>query len=288
LAAILSQSRFRPKGKNPDGHWTASVIVTAMSAPNQSTRGRTGLLAGFSAAIAFLTRIPTAAPAEADCPLAEAAWAFPLVGAGIGAVAAFVFVAAQLIGLGDWPSALLAVLAGLLLTGALHEDGLADAADGLFGGGNRERRLAIMRDSRHGTFAVLALVLSVSLRAAALAQIGQVVFAGLALVVAHAGSRALLPIVMWALPPARDDGLGAGAGRPRPVAIIAAMLIALAISAAALGPGSGLVTIAFAAAAAAGAAAIACRRIGGYTGDILGAVQQVGEIAILLIVLAAR
>ena len=77
-------------------------------------------------------------PAEAAGRLAEAAWAFPLVGAGIGAVAAVVFLVAQLLGLGDWPAALLAVLAGLLLTGALHEDGLADTADGLFGGSDRD------------------------------------------------------------------------------------------------------------------------------------------------------
>ena len=88
------------------------------------------------------------------------AWAFPLVGAGIGAVAAFVLLVAQLIGLGDWLSALLAVLAGLLLTGAIHEDGLADTADGALGGHDRNSRLAIMHDSRHGTYGVLAIVLT--------------------------------------------------------------------------------------------------------------------------------
>jgi len=239
-------------------------------------------------AIAFFTRIPVIRPAGAEWPLAEAAWAFPLVGAGIGAVAAFVFLSAQLVGLGDWPSALLAVLGGLLLTGALHEDGLADAADGLFGGADRDRRLAIMRDSRHGTFAVLALALSVGLRAAALAQIGEAVFAGLALVTAHAGSRALLAAAMSVLSPARDDGLGAGAGRPRPVTAVATLLIALAIAAAALGPEHGLIAVGIAAAAVAAAAGIVQRRIGGYTGDVLGAFQQIGEIAILLAAVAAR
>jgi adenosylcobinamide-GDP ribazoletransferase len=176
----------------------------------------------------------------------------------------------------------LAVTAGLLLTGALHEDGLADSADGLFGGVDRDHRLAIMRDSRHGTFAVLALVLSVALRAAALAQIGEAVFAGLALVAAHAGSRALLAAAMWALPPARGDGLGAAAGRPRSATVVAALVIAFAIGAAALGPMHGTIAIAIAAAAVAIAATTARRRIGGYTGDTLGAFQQIGEIAILL------
>jgi adenosylcobinamide-GDP ribazoletransferase len=258
-----------------------------MSERQQSTQ-RPGFLAGFAIATVFLTRIPAALPAAPERLLAEAAWAFPLVGAGIGAVAAFVFFAAQLIGLGDWPAALLAVTAGLVLTGALHEDGLADSADGLFGGADRERRLAIMRDSRHGTFAVLALVLSVALRAAALAQLGEVVFAGLALVAAHAGSRALLPVAMWVLPPAREDGLGAAAGRPRPAAVVVGLLIALAIGAAALGPLHGIVALGCAAAAAAMVTVVAQRRIGGYTGDILGAVQQIGEIVILLAAAALR
>jgi adenosylcobinamide-GDP ribazoletransferase len=259
-----------------------------MSQYRQPPRRRPGFAAGFAAATVFLTRIPAALPAAADWPLAEAAWAFPLVGAGIGAVAALVFVAAQLIGLGDWPAALLAVTAGLLLTGALHEDGLADSADGLFGGSDRERRLAIMRDSRHGTFAVVALVLSIALRAAALAQIGEIVSAGLALVAAHAGSRALLPVAMWAMPAARDDGLGAAAGRPRMAVVVAAGLIALAIGFAALGPLHCVVAFGGAAAAAAVTGAVAQRRVGGYTGDILGAVQQIAEIVILLAAAALR
>ena len=258
------------------------------------TSGRPGLVAGFAVAVAFLTRIPAGEPRAVDEPgangwaLADTAWAFPLVGAGIGAVAAIVFLAAQLAGLGDWPAALLAILAGLLLTGALHEDGLADSADGLFGGSDREHRLAIMRDSRHGSFAVLALVLSVGLRAAALAQTGEAVFAGLALVAAHAGSRALLPLAMWAMPPARDDGLGAAAGRPRLGSVVAAALIALAIAAAALGPVHGFVALAAAAASVAAGGAVAQRRIGGYTGDILGALQQIGEIVMLLAAVGGR
>src|SRR5438132_826647 len=174
-----------------------------------------GLFAGFSAATAFFTRIPAPTPAGDSGSLAAAAWAFPLVGAGIGAVAGLAFVIAQTFGLGDWPAAILAVLAGLALTGALHEDGLADAADGFFGGHDCEQRLAIMSDSRHGTFGVLAIVLSVLLRAAALAEIGDAVQGGLALIAAHAASRAALPPAMRSLASARAEGLGATAGTPR-------------------------------------------------------------------------
>src|SRR5438874_3942767 len=126
----------------------ARVTVAAMN-PSR-------LLADFAAATTFLTRIPAPPPAGQPGLLADAAWAFPLVGAGIGATAGIAFLIAQLLRLGDWPAALLAVLAGLALTGALHEDGLADTADGFFGGHNREQRLAIMNDSRQGTFGVLA------------------------------------------------------------------------------------------------------------------------------------
>jgi len=154
------------------------------------------LFADFAAATAFLTRIPAPRPVGHAGLLADAAWAFPLVGAGIGAVSALVFLLAQLLRLGDWPAALLAVLADVALTGALHEDGLADTADGFFGGHDREERLKIMRDTRHGTFGVLAIVLSVLLRTAALAEIGEAVQGGLALIAAHAASRAALPLAM--------------------------------------------------------------------------------------------
>jgi adenosylcobinamide-GDP ribazoletransferase len=253
-----------------------------MPAHDDPSRRSPRAFAGLAVATAFLTRIPVAAPGDGIWQLADSAWAFPLVGAGIGAVAAFVFLCAQLIGLGDWPAALLAVLAGVLLTGALHEDGLADTADGFGGGGDREHKLAIMRDSRHGTYGVLAIVLSVALRAAALAQIGEAVYAGLALVAAHAASRAAMPMAMWALPPARTDGLGAEAGRPRPALALAATAIAVAIGLAALGPVHGAVALGLAGAAVFAAGMLARRQVGGCTGDILGALQQIGEIVILL------
>jgi adenosylcobinamide-GDP ribazoletransferase len=241
-----------------------------------------GMFSGFAVATAFFTRIPVATPACRVAPLADTAWAFPLVGAGIGGVAALAFLLAQLLGLGDWPAAVLAVLAGIVLTGALHEDGLADAADGLVGGDDRDQRLAIMRDSRHGTFGVVAIVLSVLLRAAALAEIGEPIYAGLALIAAQAASRAALPCAMFALAPARAEGLGAGAGRPSMPLVVAALAIGLLVSLAALGPARGLVAIGLAGAAIFALGVLARRRIGGYTGDVLGAFQQIGEIVMLL------
>jgi adenosylcobinamide-GDP ribazoletransferase len=241
-----------------------------------------GIFAGFAVATAFFTRIPV--PTSACCPdrLADAAWAFPLVGAGIGGVAAFAFLLAQLFGLGDWPAALLTVLASIVLTGALHEDGLADTADGLIGGHDRDQRLTIMRDSRHGTFGAVAIVLSVLLRAAALAGIGEPIYAGLALIAAHAASRAALPLAMRALAPARAEGLGATAGRPSLSLAIGALAIGLMITFAALGPKHGAIAAGLVGAVVFGLGVLAHRRLGGYTGDVLGAFQQTGEIVMLL------
>jgi adenosylcobinamide-GDP ribazoletransferase len=240
------------------------------------------IFAGFAVATGFFTLIPVPASACRPARLADAAWAFPLVGAGIGGVAAFAFLLAQPFGLGDWPAAALAVLAGMVLTGALHEDGLADTADGLIGGHNRDQRLMIMRDSRHGTFGVVAIVFSVLLRTAALAGIGEPIYAGLALIAAHAASRAALPFAMRALAPARAEGLGATAGRPSPSLAIGATAIGLLITLAALGPKHGAIGVGLVCAAALGLGVLAHHRIGGYTGDVLGAFQQIGEIVMLL------
>ena len=253
-----------------------------VSAPDDPPRRPPGFFAGFAAATVFFTRVPVATPGRGAWQIADVAWAFPLVGAGIGAVAALAFLLAQLIGLGDWPAALLSVLAGLALTGALHEDGLADTADGFFGGLDREEKLAIMRDSRHGTFGVLAILSSVLLRTAALVGLGDMIHAGLALVAAHAASRAMLPSAMWALAPARSEGLGAAAGQPRPQGAIAAAVIGTLIALAALGPARGLIALGLTGVMVFAAAGLARRQIGGYTGDVLGAFQQIGEIVMLL------
>ena len=253
-----------------------------MSRSEGPLRYSAGLFAGFLAATAFFTRLPVNPEAAGEWRLADSAWAFPLVGAGIGGAAALALLLAQLIGLPGWPAALLSVLAGIALTGALHEDGLADTADGFCGGRDREEKLAILRDSRQGTYGVLAIVLSVLLRTAALAAIGDVIHAGLALVAAHAASRAALPAAMIGLTPARHDGLGAMAGTPRAGGAIAAALIGAATALAALGPVRGAIALCLAGVMVFATVELARRQIGGHTGDVLGAFQQVGEIVILL------
>jgi adenosylcobinamide-GDP ribazoletransferase len=244
------------------------------------------LLAQFMTATAVLTRLPVASRENGAAPqpgmVAEACWAFPAVGAGIGFIAGAVMVLAALSGLGTAPSALLALVAGGLVTGALHEDGLADTADGFGGGRDRDEKLAIMRDSRQGSYGIIALILTIGLRAAALYTIAEPVEGALALIAAHAASRAALAPALYLLRPARDDGLGATAGRPGLATTLIAIAIGAIVALGALGPVRGGIALILTAAAVAGTAMLARRQIGGYTGDVLGAFEQVGEIVMLL------
>ena len=248
---------------------------------------RVGIFDEFLLATAVLTRLPVGAAAPQQGAVARASWAFPAVGAGIGMIAALVLFIASSFGLGQAPSALLALVAAGCVTGALHEDGLADAADGLGGGRTREEKLAIMRDSRQGTYGIIALILSIGLRGVALASIPGPIESGLALIAAHAASRAMLaPAMLW-LRPARADGLGAMAGTPSGTNAVVSALIGAFVALGMLGPMRGIVAFALSGMAVAATAVLARRQVGGYTGDILGAFQQVGEI-VMLLVAAAR
>src|SRR4051794_8082359 len=247
---------------------------------------RRGLIDEFVIAAGVLTRFPLAVEAAEPGAIAASSWAFPLVGGGIGALCAVSFSIAGLLGLPVGAAALLAVATGLAATGALHEDGLADTADGFGGGGDRERKLAIMRDSAHGTYGVAALVLSLGLRVTPMVAIRAPVFVGLALIAAHAAWRAALPPIMFLLRPARAAGLGAAAGRPSLAVALTAPLLGGVIALATLGPSAGMVALLLAGGAVALAAMLARRQIGGYTGDVLGFFQQIGEIMMLLVVAA--
>ena len=236
-------------------------------------------------AVRFLTRVPV--PGKDKRKLSAAARAFPLAGALVGAVAGAALIAAYWAGLHPMASALAALAVAALLTGALHEDGLADTADGFGGGGTRAQKLKIMRDSHIGVYGVLALVLGVGIRASILAGLlGPWAAAG-ALVAAGALSRGFLPALMYLLPPARGDGLAKKAGKPgRESAVIAALLGAM-VALIFLGQVAGLWAIAAAGLAVAVMAWLARRQIGGQTGDVLGAAQQVAEMAVLAAAAAA-
>ena len=241
---------------------------------------------GFFGAVQFLTRVPVRRAGPADTATIVV-W-FPVVGALVGAA-----VGGLAAGLGELVpmavAAAVAVLAGMLITGAFHEDGLADTADAIAGGWTVERRLEILKDPRHGSYGVAALCGSIVLRVVAVASVGPAAaFAGL--VAAHALGRGAAVATMGVVPVARPDGLGAEFARAvRPARAAAAAVVAIAIAAVATGWWVAALTAA--AAVAAGAVVGLTRRaFGGITGDILGAVEQVAEALVLVTVtgLAAR
>jgi adenosylcobinamide-GDP ribazoletransferase len=230
----------------------------------------------------FLTRLPLHRLASVETGLlARSMRGFPIVGIVVGLIGWAVFALAARLGLPEAATALLALAATVLVTGGLHEDGLADTADGFGGGADRERKLIIMRDSRSGAFGVMALVFSIGLRGAALAAL-TVAAVGPALIAAHAVSRAAMPLLMRFLEPARPDGLGASAGQPDDAAQAWCLGIAIVVALLCLGPSRGIVALIVTALAVAALGALARRQIGGHTGDVLGAAQQVGEITVLL------
>jgi adenosylcobinamide-GDP ribazoletransferase len=236
----------------------------------------------FLAVARFFTRLPLGEGAAEPIALARGAWAFPIVGAVIGLVCGIAFAIATGLNLPPLAASLLAVAAGVLVTGALHEDGLADTADGFGGGRDIAAKLMIMGDSRSGAFGVLALVFSVGLRAGALDAIGGRWAVLGALVAAHAVGRAGLAAALHALPAAREEGLGATAGEPEAAEVGWAAGIAAVLALVALGIGAGLVALIAAAIVMAAIGALARRQIGGQTGDVLGAIEQGGETAMLL------
>jgi adenosylcobinamide-GDP ribazoletransferase len=239
-------------------------------------KDRTGILG----AIQFLTRVPVRRDTAADTAVVVV-W-FPvvggLVGAAVGGTAAGLDHAVPAA-----VAAAVAVLVGVLITGALHEDGLADMADAIAGGSTRERRFEILKDPRHGSYGVAALCGSIVLRVVAVASLGPAAAFG-GLVAAHALARGAAVATMGAVPVARPDGLGAeyarsvGAGRA-----LVANVIAIGIGALATGWWVGPLA-AGAAVAAAAVAWLAWRALGGITGDVLGAIEQVAECVVLVVV----
>jgi adenosylcobinamide-GDP ribazoletransferase len=233
----------------------------------------------------FLTRLPVLTLEFAgQTTLAAASWAFPVVGLGVGLIGALALGLAHEFGIPPSVSAILALAAMILVTGALHEDGLADTADGFGLTGDAERRLAAMRDTRTGAFGVVAVVVVFALRWSALAAvIGMSAGTGAAALVAAATiSRGVLPYVMHKVPNARSDGLSAGAGRPELRPALLAMVIAAVIALFAFGFGGAVAALITAGIVGAGLAYIGRRLIGGQTGDVLGAIQQLCEAAVLI------
>jgi adenosylcobinamide-GDP ribazoletransferase len=206
----------------------------------------------------------------------------PIAGALVGLIGAAVYWLTSAVGLPPFSAAALALAATLIATGCLHEDGLADTADGFGGGSSRERKLEIMRDSRIGTYGACALALSLILRWSALASIADPAAVAMALIAAHAAARAPLPAFMRFVPPARSDGLAAAAGGPPREGAAAASFLGVVALGLCLGPGAVIIGLLLLSSAAILMAWLSVQQIGGQTGDVLGALEQINEILILL------
>ncbi|MGR3617906.1 MAG: adenosylcobinamide-GDP ribazoletransferase [Roseovarius sp.] len=234
-------------------------------------------------ALGLLTRLPL--PGEVDLTRgAAASWAWPVAGLAVALAGGIGIWLTSALPVGLSAAAGLAVM--ILVTGAMHEDGLADTADGLWGGWDRARRLEIMKDSRIGTYGVIALILSLLARWSLLvALIGAGAFWP-ALVAAALLSRVPMVFVMAMLDPARPGGLSRAVGQPPLGAAWGALALAL-IPALLLCGGAAVWAVIGIALLTLGIAAIAQAKIGGQTGDILGASQQLAEIAALAVLTAA-
>ena len=185
--------------------------------PRSEVSRRFRPFAEFLVALRFLTRLPVPFVRTLDPPpLYRSMGMFPLAGALVGGLTGAVLVLGHLVRLPDYFSAALALGAGALITGALHEDGLSDVADGFGGGQSREHRLDIMRDSRIGAYGALSLCLLTIARASLYVALLGLPPGGTVLLLASAAafSRALMVDLMWATRPARLDGLSVMAGRP--------------------------------------------------------------------------
>lgn len=241
--------------------------------------------AAFRLACQFLTRLPVPV-AYTPARMARAPRWYPAVGLLVGLIAALVQALAAL-RFDPALAALAAVAAAMLVTGCLHEDGFADCCDGLGGGASRERALEILRDSRLGTYGVAGLALMLLGRWQALAALPASLVAP-ALVAGHAASRASMVAAMARARYARTDGAAASvAGQVGPGALavalaLGAMPVALLAASAPAAALAGLAALVFAHALT---RTWYTRRLGGYTGDCLGAIQQTGELAFLLGVL---
>lgn len=228
-------------------------------------------------AVQLLTRLPAGRSAVPTNGLAGASAWFPAVGLLVAAIGVAVRAGLDPF-VGPVPATVAAVLATVVVTGAFHEDGLADTADGLWGGWDVEQRLAIMRDSRLGTYGTTALVGDLALRTTLLAGLDVVGFAR-ASVAAEVLGRLVPPLLLAWLPPARSDGQGVRASAPNAAGWGVALGTAVGVLAVVAGGAAPVAALALLCGTGA-VGGLARDRLGGVTGDVLGAGVRVGALAV--------
>ena len=236
------------------------------------------------ACIGFYTRVPIPRAVPLPDDFAAAQWAAPLAGLLAGGIGGTFLWLGHLVGLPAELAAALSLASMLLATGCFHEDGLGDVCDGFGGGNTAERKLEIMRDSRIGTFGMCGLTLSLLARWSAITALATVSISSaiLAILAAHMAARAPMALFMHVVPAARTTGLSAKLGDAKAWPALLSLGIGL-VSLLVLGPSAAIAAMACLAIWFMALRALCLRQIGGHTGDVLGTLEQGGEIIILFI-----
>jgi adenosylcobinamide-GDP ribazoletransferase len=243
------------------------------------------LLVDLLTAFQLLTRLPIAKLGQTAAPanLARCVWAFPVVGLIVNVIGGFAYWLAYRLGVPPLLAAVCALAATITVTGGFHDDGLADTADGFGGGATSERKLTIMRDSRIGTYGTLALCLSVMARVIAIASLADPLRVAVAFVLAGMLGRSVILVLLLALRPVREDGMGVAVGGASLVRIAAGLAAAVVVCLVAVPRDLGIVMIGCALGVALALAKLARGQIGGYTGDVLGAGETIAECVVLMV-----
>jgi adenosylcobinamide-GDP ribazoletransferase len=236
-------------------------------------------------AFMLLTRLPVGPFARRGGPpdLARCVWAFPVVGLVVNGAAGLVYGLAHTLGMPPLLAAVWTLVASMTMTGALHEDGLADTADGFGGGRTPVRKMEIMRDSAIGSYGALALLLSTAARVAAIASLDRPLIVMTAMIVAGMLGRGGILLLMSVLTPARNDGLGAAMGKPLVMSAVLGLALAVVVSVSFLPIRTSAAAVLLGTSAPLLLAKLAQRQIGGYTGDVLGAGEVVTECVVLTV-----
>ncbi len=237
----------------------------------------------------LLTRLPVGRLARSgERPdLGRCIWAFPIVGVAVNGIGGLVYWLARTVHMPPLLAAGWTLAATLIITGAFHEDGLADAVDGLGGGATPARKLEIMRDSRIGSYGAAALILSLIVRTAAIATLGLPRVGLTAIILAGMIGRSAMIVPLLVLRPARGDGMGASVGEPRLISAGIGLGIAVITSFLFLPPLSGAGALVLGFSSSWLLSIIANRQVGGHTGDVLGAVEVVTECVVLTVLASA-
>jgi adenosylcobinamide-GDP ribazoletransferase len=241
------------------------------------------------AAFMLLTRLPVGWLARSgERPdFGRCIWAFPIVGVAVNGAGGLVYWLAHTIHMPSLLAAAWSLTATLIITGAFHEDGLADTVDGLGGGATPARKLEIMRDSRIGSYGAVALFLSLIVRTAAIAALGLPRVVLTAMILAGMLGRSAMIVPLLILRPARGDGMGASVSEPRLISAGVGLGLAVITAFVFLPPlsGAGVVVLGFSSSWV--LTIIADCQLGGHTGDVLGAVEVVVECVVVTLIASA-